>query len=121
MARTAVDRFTDPLYTRAEAARFLGITDTTLARRVKDTPFVTAVRAPHGTASLPFIGLAEAHQPLAQSPRSRALIGTIHWAGCGSTANHSDGRRSPHRCQGAAGQSVQRGEWIQAISEAELL
>lgn len=61
VARTAVDRFTDPLYTRAEAARFLGITDTTFARWVKDTPFVTAVAAPHGTASVPFIGLAEAY------------------------------------------------------------
>ena len=35
VTRTAVDRFTDPLYTRAEVARFLGITDTTLTRWVK--------------------------------------------------------------------------------------
>lgn len=61
MARTAVDRFSDPLYTRAEAARFLGITDTTLSRWVRETPFVTAVPAPHGSASVPFIGLAEAY------------------------------------------------------------
>jgi uncharacterized protein (DUF433 family) len=61
VARPAVDRFTDPLYTRAEAARFLGIKETTLARWVKDTPFVTAVPAPHASASVPFIGLAEAY------------------------------------------------------------
>jgi len=61
VTRTAVDRFTDPLYTRAEVARFLGITDTTLARWVKETPFVTAVAATHGSASVPFIGLAEAY------------------------------------------------------------
>jgi len=61
VTRTAVDRFTDPLYTRAEVVRFLGITDTTLSRWVKETPFVTAVAAPHGSASVPFIGLAEAY------------------------------------------------------------
>lgn len=61
MARTAVDRFNDPLYTRAEAARFLGVKETTLFRWVKDTPFVTSVEAPRGSASVPFIGLAEAY------------------------------------------------------------
>lgn len=61
VVRTAVDRFADPLYTRAEAARFLGITNTTLARWVKETPFITAVSAPPGSASVPFIGLAEAY------------------------------------------------------------
>lgn len=52
VARTAVDRFTDPLYTRAEAARFLGITATTLVRWIKDTPFVTVPQAQRSAAHL---------------------------------------------------------------------
>lgn len=61
MANNPVDRFVDPLYTRAEAAQFLGIKESTFRRWVNETPFVTATNAPRGSASVPFVGLAEAY------------------------------------------------------------
>lgn len=56
----AVDRFVDPLYTRAEAARFLGIPEQTFRRWATQTPFVTSGVQNRGP-SVPFIGLAEAY------------------------------------------------------------
>ena len=61
MKRDAIDRFADALYTKAETARFLGVAEGTLARWVRDTPFITSVGAARGDASIPFIGLAEAY------------------------------------------------------------
>lgn len=55
-----VDRFVDPLYTRAEAARFLGVAKSTFDRWATETPFVTSVGGGRA-ASVPFIGLAEAY------------------------------------------------------------
>lgn len=67
------DRFTVPLYTVAEAARFLGVPPSTFAtwargyvRRpagradVVGKPMLTTVGARSGEAAIPFIGLAEA-------------------------------------------------------------
>lgn len=61
MATSSINRFTDPLYTRAEAARFLGVKHTTLSRWARDIPFVTAMEGDPNRASIPFIGLAEAY------------------------------------------------------------
>jgi uncharacterized protein (DUF433 family) len=72
MAST-VDRFELPLYTVAEAARYLGVPTSTFAswahgyvrrgdgrRPVSGRPVVTALATrPRGEASVPFIGLAE--------------------------------------------------------------
>lgn len=61
MSDAAIDRFVDPLYTRAEAARFLGVTEPTFARWSRETSFVTSLSAARGSACIPFIGLAEAY------------------------------------------------------------
>jgi uncharacterized protein (DUF433 family) len=69
----AVNRFETPLYTVAEASRYLGVSDSTFrgwARGythrspgrpdVHGKPIVTTVDGlPRGTASIPFVGLAE--------------------------------------------------------------
>jgi uncharacterized protein (DUF433 family) len=65
-------RFEAPLYTLAEAARFLGVPTSTFATWAKgyvrrppgrpavlDEPIVTSVDAPRNFPSVPFIGLAE--------------------------------------------------------------
>ena len=57
-------RFTTPLYTVDEAARFLRIPRTTLADWVRERPdapsVVTSIAQPHrGDPTIPFIGLAE--------------------------------------------------------------
>ncbi len=71
---TADDRrFGLPLYTVAEAARFLDVPTSTFAtwskgyvrrpprrRSVTGAPIVTSVEAEHGYPSIPFVGLAEA-------------------------------------------------------------
>jgi uncharacterized protein (DUF433 family) len=61
VTRDPIDRFSDPLYTRAEAARFLGVAESTMVRWTKDTEFVTSIPAAPGNAAIPFIGLAEAY------------------------------------------------------------
>lgn len=61
MRGPTVDRFKDPLYTRAEAARFIGVPEQTLARWAKEAPFVTSMPTNRGSASIPFVGLAEAY------------------------------------------------------------
>lgn len=66
------DRFTAPLYTAAEAARYLDVPASTLRRwangyewqsrgqTLHGSPILTTVRAPKpATASIPFVGLAE--------------------------------------------------------------
>lgn len=58
---SAVDRFRDPLYTPAEAARYLGVPDSTFRTWARGTPVVTAFDRPRGHASVPFVGLAEAY------------------------------------------------------------
>ena len=74
MMKTADDRrFGLPLYTVAEAARFLDVPTSTFAtwakgyvrrpprrRSVTGAPIVTSVEAEHGYPSIPFVGLAEA-------------------------------------------------------------
>jgi uncharacterized protein (DUF433 family) len=61
VTKSEINRFADPLYTRAEAARFLGVAEPTFSRWAKETSFVTAIRSPRGSACIPFIGLAEAY------------------------------------------------------------
>lgn len=61
VTKPEIDRFADPLYTRAEAARFLGVTEPTFSRWTKETSFVTAVNTTRGNACIPFVGLAEAY------------------------------------------------------------
>lgn len=56
-----IDRFSDPLYTRAEAARYLGVAESTLGRWTHDRAFVTTLPAVRGSAAIPFVGLAEAY------------------------------------------------------------
>ena len=69
-----VDRFGTPLYRVSEAAEHVGVPEATFATWVKGyirrfegsqavygEPVVTRVPAPRGSASIPFIGLAEAH------------------------------------------------------------
>jgi uncharacterized protein (DUF433 family) len=70
---TTPERFDTPIYTVAEAARFVGVPTSTFStwakgydrrppgrRAVHGEPIVTGVEAPHGYACIPFIGLAEA-------------------------------------------------------------
>ena len=65
-------RFSEPLYTVAEAARFLGVSPSTLAtwargyvrrppnrRVVRGAPIITGIEAPRNYPAIPFIGLAE--------------------------------------------------------------
>jgi uncharacterized protein (DUF433 family) len=65
-------RFSEPLYTAAEAARFLGVRPSTLStwakgyvRRpatrpaVHGAPIITSVQAPRNYPTIPFVGLAE--------------------------------------------------------------
>ena len=72
--KLAVDRFADPLYSLAEASRYLGLSESTFrswargydvnirGRRVTGDPLVTALAAPgRRGASIPFIGLAEGY------------------------------------------------------------
>jgi uncharacterized protein (DUF433 family) len=72
-ARSGDARFSTPLYTTAEAARFLGVPTSTFStwakgyvRRppgrseVRGAPIVTSVEAPRNYPTIPFIGLAEA-------------------------------------------------------------
>lgn len=67
-----MDRFTAPLYTAVEAARYLSVPESTLrrwangydwtsrGRPVHGTPILTTVNAQRrGSASIPFVGLAE--------------------------------------------------------------
>ena len=61
MAASRIDRFRDPLYTRAEAARFLGVPEATFGRWTKNTGYVSSVATSSRNASIPFIGLAEAY------------------------------------------------------------
>ena len=56
-------RFSTPLYTVAEAARFLDVPDSTLGSWVRGgagRPIVTSLGAPRGHADIPFVGLVEA-------------------------------------------------------------
>ena len=71
----AVNKFETPLYTVAEASKYLGVRDSTFrawakgyTRRsahrneVRGEPVVTTVGGqPYGSASIPFVGLAEGH------------------------------------------------------------
>lgn len=72
--KSAVDRFADPLYSLAEASRFLGLSESTFrswargydvrvkGRRVVGNPVVTSLGAPgQRGASIPFVGLAEGY------------------------------------------------------------
>ena len=72
--KLAVDRFTDPLYSLAEASRYLGLPESTFrswargydvnvkGRRITGNPVVTALGAPgRRGASIPFVGLAEGY------------------------------------------------------------
>ena len=72
MAPLTDSRFTVPLYTVAESARFLGVAPSTFATWAKgyerqppgrpktvSAPVLTSVEAPLGEASIPFVGLAE--------------------------------------------------------------
>lgn len=72
--KLAVDRFADPLYSLAEASRYLGLSESTFrswargydvsikGRRVTGNPVVTALSAPgQRGASIPFVGLAEGY------------------------------------------------------------
>lgn len=61
MSNSPIDRFADPLYTRAEAARFLGVKESTFNRWARETNLVTTLEVPRGEAAVPFIGLAEAY------------------------------------------------------------
>lgn len=45
----------------AEAARYLGIPESTLTRWTKETPYVTVSRKGRRVPSIPFVGLAEAY------------------------------------------------------------
>jgi uncharacterized protein (DUF433 family) len=69
---TAVNKFETPLYTVAEASRYLGVSDSRFrswakgyTRRstdrndVRGEPIVTSVAGRRGSASIPFVGLAE--------------------------------------------------------------
>jgi len=58
---TAIDRFSDPLYTPAEAARYLGVPDSTFRTWSRGAAVVTSFDRPRGHASVPFVGLAEAY------------------------------------------------------------
>lgn len=71
---SAVDRFTDPLYSLAEASRYLGLSHSTFrswargyearvkGRTVIGKPVITALGAPgQRGASVPFVGLAEGY------------------------------------------------------------
>jgi len=71
---SAVDRFDDPLYSLAEASRYLGLSDSTFrswargydvrvkGRRVTGKPVITALGTPgQRGASIPFVGLAEGY------------------------------------------------------------
>lgn len=73
-APAAVDKFTAPLYTQAEAARFLALSETTFrnwargyqsvvnGRSVEGAPILsTLTRAGHRAPNIPFIGLAEGY------------------------------------------------------------
>lgn len=73
-AEAAVDKFNAPLYTRAEASRFLGLPESTfrswargyrsVIRRheVTGAPVLTALGTPgHRGLSIPFVGLAEGY------------------------------------------------------------
>ena len=66
-------RFTEPLYTVAEAARFVGVPSSTLGtwaqgyvrrptgrREVRGQPIVKSIAADRGYPTVPFVGLAEA-------------------------------------------------------------
>lgn len=71
--RTGADRFASPLYTVAEAARYLDVPPSTLATwahgylrqppgraEVRGAPILTALETPVvGSATIPFVGLAE--------------------------------------------------------------
>ncbi len=74
MTAVRLDRFTDPLYTSTEAARYLGVPRETIRRwargpalrRVNGAeglpqPAVTAFASSLGQAAIPFVGLAEAY------------------------------------------------------------
>jgi uncharacterized protein (DUF433 family) len=72
--KSAVDRFADPLYSLAEASRFLGLSESTFrswargydvrvrGRQVTGNPVITALGTPgQRGASIPFVGLAEGY------------------------------------------------------------
>lgn len=73
MITQAVDRFTSPLYTKAEAAKFLGLPAATFrswsqgyrttrgGKLLTVGPVVTSVEGGRRDATIPFIGLAEAY------------------------------------------------------------
>lgn len=74
MTAPRIDRFKDPLYTPAEAARYLGVSSETMRRWARGTsirraeradilsdPVITAHRSAPGQAAIPFVGLAEAY------------------------------------------------------------
>lgn len=71
---SAVDRFADPLYSLAEASRYLGLSQSTFrswargydrcvnGRRMHGNPVITALGSPgQRGASIPFVGLAEGY------------------------------------------------------------
>ena len=73
-AEAAVDKFDAPLYTQAEASRYLGLAQSTFrhwsrgcptvvgGREVSGRPVITAVgKVGHGRPAIPFIGLAEGY------------------------------------------------------------
>jgi hypothetical protein len=73
VSTTTNGRFDIPLYTNAEAARFLGVPTSTFATWAKSyvrrpsghpvvigEPIVTSMRAERGYPTVPFVGLAEA-------------------------------------------------------------
>lgn len=72
-AEAAVDKFNAPLYTQAEASRFLGLPESTFrnwargyhsivrGREVMGAPILTALSNGHRGASIPFVGLAEGY------------------------------------------------------------
>lgn len=98
MSTTTNERFDIPLYTTAEAARFLGVPASTFAawargyvRRpsghpvVIGEPIVTSMRAERGYPTVPFVGLAEA-MIIAAFRRTgvslqhiRRAVGIIEW------------------------------------------
>lgn len=73
-AQSAVDRFTSPLYSLADASRYLGVPASSFrswargyetsigGRRVEGTPVITALGTPgHRGPAIPFVGLAEGY------------------------------------------------------------
>lgn len=115
--KSAVDRFADPLYSLAEASRFLGLSESTFrswargydphiqGRRVTGNPVITALGTPgQRGASIPFVGLAECYALAAMRragvPLQRirpALEQLNRWVG---SARHAEWDTAAHATRG---------------------